>query len=493
MTYQLRPQQLIDALNQKILVAVTLIIPAKNSSHTLESTVIQAHHYLTHRFPQSFEIIIVPNPSKNDLEDQSLFIAEQLAKKLPFVRSCLHTGPVGKGAAIRTGFLNSRGKWIFFTDADLPYDLSFFDEAAKLLESGFDLVNGNRRLPSSQFHVPVSLLPLAYGRHRLGLGFNQLVRWLFPITTTDTQAGIKALSRRLAIQSFSRQTCPGFLFDLELFLTAYGQGYSQIELPVTLYLNTEKSTVRILRECLLVANWLIRIAWKNKRNYYGHPMAHKKKIMARYQQASLGTRLFLFARWYLTPYSRMAAHLPVQGNVLDLGCGHGLFALAAGMRFPSRKILGIDHDPERIALGSHAIRDFPNIRLEAGSISQPPQSSTLYTGISMIDVMHYFEPEIQKKLLKQSFELLEKGGTLLVREVDPNGGMTSYWNRLYEKIATRIGFTRAEKKGLHFRSQQGWKNLLETIGFKVNSERCSSLLFADILYICERPHESHIQ
>lgn len=105
----------------------------------------------------------------------------------------------------------------------------------------------------------------------------------------------------------------------------------------------------------------------------------------------------------------------------------------------------------------------------------------------MIDVMHYFDPETQEDLLKRVYHLMDPGGTLLVREVDPEGGLTSFWNRFYEKVATGIGFTQADKKGLHFRSRQGWEKLMETCGFKVKSERCSSFLFADILYICERP------
>lgn len=42
---------------------------------------------------------------------------------------------------------------------------------------------------------------------------------------------------------------------------------------------------------------------------------------------SLGTKLFLHLRWWLTPYERMAAYVPKTGKVLDVGCGHGLLAM----------------------------------------------------------------------------------------------------------------------------------------------------------------------
>jgi 2-polyprenyl-3-methyl-5-hydroxy-6-metoxy-1,4-benzoquinol methylase len=200
------------------------------------------------------------------------------------------------------------------------------------------------------------------------------------------------------------------------------------------------------------------------------------------------TRLFLTARWQLTPYSVMASRLPPQGKILDLGCGHGLFALAIAMNSPSRKVLGIDHDLCRVQLGSKATEDMANVRLEIGNMTQPPEDLQPYSGIAMIDVMHYFDPKTQETLLQRAFHLLDEGGTLLVREVDPEGGLASAWNRLYEKLATGIGFTQAEKKDLHFRSRQEWEDIMGKNGFKVTSERCSSLLFADILYVCERPN-----
>ena len=247
---------------------VSLIIPAKKSGHALERSVRQIHDFLHARYPDAFEIILVPNPNPGDPEDPSLEIATEMSRRYAAVRTVPHSEPKGKGAAVRTGVVHARGKWIFLTDADLPYDLDFFDRAAHQLQSGFDLVSGNRRLASSYFHVPVRLLPLAFGRHRLGLGFNFFVRTLLGIQTTDTQAGIKALSRRLAQASFFRQCCPGFLFDLEIFLTARGHRYSQIALPVVLHLNDEKSTVRILKESVLVAFWLNRILWRKMQKIY---------------------------------------------------------------------------------------------------------------------------------------------------------------------------------------------------------------------------------
>ncbi len=199
----------------------------------------------------------------------------------------------------------------------------------------------------------------------------------------------------------------------------------------------------------------------------------------------LGTRIFLQLRWRLTPYARMAARIPESGPVLDLGCGHGLLSIALATQGPHRQVLGIDHDLERIALARQAGQGIPNLQIQEGSLLEPPAGP--WSGITAIDVMHYFEPALQEKILNGAFAGLAPGGVLALREVDPRGGLASRFNRFYEKIATATGFTQAEKKGLHFRSPEEWCALLARLGFTVRSEPCSSILFADILYVCEKP------
>lgn len=264
-----------DFMAEEASLDFSLLVPARRSAHSLERTVVEAVRFFAAWEPGkpcAFEIILIPNSRSGDLTDQSLGVAKELARRFPsVVKVAPHESAPGKGAALRTGAAHARGRFILFTDADLPYELEFFSRAIPKLREGYGLVTGNRRLPSSYFNVPVGLLPLAYGRHRLGLGFNRVVRALFPIKTSDTQAGIKAMSRELARAAFGRIECPGFLFDVEIFLVARAQGFTQLELPVTLFLNTEKSTVKVARESFSAAYWLGRLCLRTRRGDYAPP------------------------------------------------------------------------------------------------------------------------------------------------------------------------------------------------------------------------------
>jgi glycosyltransferase involved in cell wall biosynthesis len=477
-------------------IKLSLIIPSREASPDLEKILEKAIFFLKKYFQESFEIILVPNPSPSLSLEQVQRQIEQTqacAKSFPQVRLAPHLCPPempGKGAALRTGILASKGEMVCFTDSDLPYDLSFFQRASVLFGQGYELITGNRRRLESRFDIPISILPFAYKRHFLGLLFNRTVRLFLPIQTTDTQAGIKVLSRRLAGQFVHKQRCPGFFFDLEIFLLCETLGYSHAEIPVSLDLHSEKSTVRVFRESILAFYWLFRI-WQGQLNGYYGIRKRKPLVLNRYYSVdslSLGTKFFLLLRWLLTPYSSMAKELPPQGRILDYGCGHGLFGLTLAQSSSSREVLGIDHDTARIKAASEAGKGLANLKFQTGSLFEPLTAiSQSVKGISLIDVMHYFEPEAQRSNIARAYESLDSKGVLIFREVDPNAGVISRLNQFYEKVATSIGFTRSNEKSLYFRSKEDWLQLLKEAGFKCRARRCSSILFADVLYIGEKP------
>lgn len=470
---------------------VSLLIPAREATHSLEHTLTVAHEFLQQRFGDQFEIILIPNPAPGSNTDESIRLSEELASRFRQVRVIPHLVPPlrpGKGAALRTGFFASRGKVILFTDADLPYDLSFFDDAIRKLHQGFDLVTANRRLLDSRFEIPTALLPVAYGRHRLGLLFNRVMRFFLPLQTTDTQAGIKAMSRRLAERAFTKQRCPGFFFDLEIFLVNRGQGWAHAEVPITLRLNTEKSTVRVLRESVLAVYWLGRVATGYLQGYYGRAVS-SAPILSRYKNLSFGTRLFLTLRWRLTPYDQMASHLPQKGAIFDLGCGHGLFGMELAQQGPGRNVIGLDHDTARIETAREASKGISNVRFEMGDLAHADRFGQPQA-ISIIDVLHYFDFSTQESHLAQAWRLLAQDGVLIFREVDPQGGLISKLNQFYEKVATSIGFTRSKEQSLFFRTQDEWLEVMTRAGFKARAERCSHFLFADVLFVGEKLEEA---
>jgi glycosyltransferase involved in cell wall biosynthesis len=157
----------------------------------------------------------------------------------------------GKGVAVKTGALQSRGEVVFICDADLsmpPATLSAFLEA--IHEA--DVIVGSREAPGAKrYNEP-------WKRHLMGRIFNFLVQRIAVQGIEDTQCGFKALRREAAHDLFSQQTLAGFGFDVEMLYLARKYGYRIKELGIDWYFDADTrvqpgtDTLDMLGEMLLM-------------------------------------------------------------------------------------------------------------------------------------------------------------------------------------------------------------------------------------------------
>lgn len=198
-------------------------------------------------------------------------------------------------------------------------------------------------------------------------------------------------------------------------------------------------------------------------------------------------KVFLVLRWRLTPYAQILSHAQQVGKALDIGCGHGLLILASHQQRSALQWTGMDHDPERVRLAGTV---FGNAGIPAtflvGSLPQLPEGP--YATITCIDVMHYFSVAEQKQILAACCAHLEPGGKLLLREIDPNGGVVARLNRAYEKLSTTIGFTRSKRQSeITIHTTEKWEQHFKEAGLTVFHERCSAAIFSDVLFVATKP------
>src|SRR4030095_8199736 len=95
-------------------------------------------------------------------------ILRRLEAEVPSITVLHNPRNMGKGYSIRNGILNSRGKYIIFTDVDMTYSMGNLLSVLERLESGAPLVVGNRRLPESVYVVNNALVKYVYRRQRRG-------------------------------------------------------------------------------------------------------------------------------------------------------------------------------------------------------------------------------------------------------------------------------------------------------------------------------------
>jgi dolichyl-phosphate beta-glucosyltransferase len=233
-------------------VELSVVIPALNESSRLPPTLEKITNYLdTHPDWQPAEIIVVDDGSVDRTAD-----AAAAVDQLPgiVVRVQKHPRNLGKGAAVRTGFGSSTGRWVLLTDADLSAPI---EELAILAKAA-----SRRCIAIGSRAVARRLVETPQPRHRdlMGRAFNLMLRALRLTEITDTQCGFKLFPGDLARALATAQRLDGFAFDVELLLLASHWGFAAKEIGVR-WRHIEASRVMAVRHSIEMFGEMLRLWW----------------------------------------------------------------------------------------------------------------------------------------------------------------------------------------------------------------------------------------
>lgn len=234
-------------------VQLSIVIPAYNEQARLPRTILETIHWCTNR-NLDFELIIADDGSR----DQTLALVRLLEATDVRVRSlaCPHTG---KGAAVRLGMLNAKGRFILFMDADRATPMSEIPKLLQALEKGHDLAIGSRFMQhSGEVEVKTSSL-----RRIIGRCFAFFVNLFALRGIGDTQCGFKMFRREAAMAIFSRQRIVGFAFDVEILFIARRLSLSIAEIPVN-WVSQPGSKVNLVKDSIGMLWDISRIRWLHR-------------------------------------------------------------------------------------------------------------------------------------------------------------------------------------------------------------------------------------
>jgi glycosyltransferase involved in cell wall biosynthesis len=179
----------------------------------------------------------------------------------------VHEENRGKGAAVRSGFAVATGRTLAFTDADLAYEPHQLLTVLEAVEAGADVAVGSRRHTDA-----VTLVRARRLREVGGRLINLLSQVVLLGQYRDTQCGLKACRSDVAPLVFGQGLVDGFAFDIEVFHLVERNGLTLTEVPVEV-VNSEVSTVRVVRDGLRLVRDLFRIRAHAARGRYGDSAA----------------------------------------------------------------------------------------------------------------------------------------------------------------------------------------------------------------------------
>lgn len=208
-----------------------------------------------------------------------------------------------------------------------------------------------------------------------------------------------------------------------------------------------------------------------------------RRALALFGSQPLGIRLFAAARRALAPLPRILAAVPPSGGILDVGCGHGLFACAMALETPARTVVGIDPSPAKFAVAQAVGKSVANASFRLGRLEDLEIAPCQV--ITVLDVLYLLDAEDKLALLRRCRELLADGGTLIVKTNDTRPRWKYHVARLQEKAMIGAGLTLGTGQ-THFLGRAENLALVERAGFRARTVDLNSWLpYPHVMFVGE--------
>jgi len=187
---------------------LSIVLPAFQKGRVLG----KALSLLLDSFKEAEIIVVDDNSSDNTLE-----VVKNIQKNFSNLIYLKNEKNYGKGYSLRKGILKSSGKYIIFTDADLPYGLEGIEKIYQKLKKGSKIVIGKRKKYLNDPFLRRVARPILYFSLKIILKLKHL----------DTQCGLKGFSQEIAHKIFSLSFINRFAIDIEILYLA-----SLLKIPV---------------------------------------------------------------------------------------------------------------------------------------------------------------------------------------------------------------------------------------------------------------------
>ncbi len=187
------------------------------------------------------------------------------------------------------------------------------------------------------------------------------------------------------------------------------------------------------------------------------------------------TRAHVLIRFLTCPFLRVVDAVPRDATVLDIGAGHGLFARLVAAR-GARRVVAVEPDARKVQ----------PVDGVAFVIGLDDSIAGRFDAITIIDVLYKIPTADWDTLLARCATRLGAGGSLIIKEHDPNARIKHRWNKVQEWLASKMRLTLGES--FSYEAPHEFMARLERHGFaKVSARRIDfGYPHPHVLYVASR-------
>ncbi len=213
------------------------------------------------------------------------------------------------------------------------------------------------------------------------------------------------------------------------------------------------------------------------------PPAQRGLIERLYHSAPRARRLKQSWRPYFAPFSEVLKAVPPGSEVMDIGCGGGLFLLLLAACGRIARGFGFDLSREDIKAAQEAVRNSGldcvlQFEVRDAAAGLPDEE---WPVVTLIDVLHHVPKQQHRSLICSLPRHVSPGGRLIIREPVRR----PYWRNLANMLHDLV-FAR---QIVHARDPEEIEVWLSSSGLRlVQKEATTVLWYGYWLLVFERPH-----